>query len=49
MLPMRNGRDRIPSIFEMSREVVVARGNAGQQMATHQEINSNREDPPCQK
>jgi len=46
---MRDGRDRIPFIVEMSREADVARGNAGQRMATYQEKNSNREDPPCQK
>lgn len=49
MIPMRDGRDRIPSILEMSREADVVRGNTEQQMATYQEKNSNREDPHCQK
>jgi len=45
MLPMRGGRDRIPSIVEMSGEADMVRGNAKQRMAK----NSTREDPHCQK
>ena len=49
MLPMRGGRDRMPSIVEMSRESDMVRGNAEQQMAKCQEKNSTREDSHCQK